>query len=576
MPSGLPDVSQSFSAETGGYIAGIQRMVAGNQELIASIAKVKSEIAGLGTALAALPDKRVRVEVTGVSEAIGQVEALRSALDGLGDRHVSVGGDNGAMLRELRDISASMDQVSSSMGRMEDHMVVMKRDLGDSSADLMQQTQMLRDNADAHTAAAKAVTAHSAAHQNAVFVPSGGGGGGGGDGSGGGGGGGGGLGFYGSGAFVPWRGGGFQAIKFWGMAIAEFAATAVPALMAAGAASVVGMKGAEDVLVRAKAISTTATALGPAFGQTVGSYLGTSGTLGRYQEMARGGVYELAGAGINFANLGGGAFSQMGLSTLAMVDRGAADMLINYRNRQKAGKSAGDLMGGGTEWLRRYGDLFSNLGSTVLNLAPYEPGLGGDVLNTLVGGTGFLKQMTQDIPGPILGGIMAAEGGMRWGKAALGGKGLLGRVLGLRKVGGLGGLLGKAGEGLGIEGLTGLGEGLAAGAGAAISLRGGPVRVHAVATGRHYADVFDEADGGAAGRDRQGGVHGGVAAARPRDHHGHGTPVRLVRRAGQGVRFGYRRHGDHRGTGPVRSRAVRPDPGGGVPERRDRVHPDAG
>ena len=45
-----------------------------------------------------------------------------------------------------------------------------------------------------------------------------------------------------------------------------------------------------------------------------------------------------------------------------------------------------------------------------MNLAPYEPGIGGDVLNTLVGGTGFLKQITQDIPGPILGGIMAAEG----------------------------------------------------------------------------------------------------------------------------------------------------------------------
>ena len=293
---------------------------------------------------------------------MAKIAALKAELDSLGDHRVSIGGGDGAMIRELRDISASMDQVTDSLGRMEDHMVVMKRDLADSSADLMQQTQMLRDNADAHNAAANAVTAHSAAHQHAVFVPSGGGGGGGG-GSGGGGGGGGGLGFYGSGAFVPWRGGGFQAVKFWGMAIAEFAATAVPALIAAGAASAVGMKGAEDVMLRAKAIATTATALGPAYGMTIGSYLGTSGTLGRYQNMARGGVYELAGAGINFANAGSGAFSQMGLSTIAMMDRGAANMLNNYKDRQAAGKASATCWAAGRSGCAGTGTCFRTSGT---------------------------------------------------------------------------------------------------------------------------------------------------------------------------------------------------------------------
>jgi hypothetical protein len=358
------------------------------------------------------------------------------------------------MLRELRDISASMDMVSSSLGRMEDHMVVMKRDLADSSADLQMQTQMLRDNADAHHAAATAVSALAAARGGGgggdrYYIRTGGGGGGGGGGGsrGGGSGGSGGGGDLpgGSGAFVPWRGGGFQAVKFWGMAIAEFAATAVPALIAAGSAAAVGMQGAQDVMVRAKAISAASESIGPAFGQSTSSYLGLPGYLSQAQDAARGGVYELAGAGINFARMGKGTFSQMGTSTLSMIDRGTANMLINYQKRQAAGGGMGDLLGGGTEWLRRYGDLFSNLGSTVMNLAPYEPGIGGDVLNTLVGGTGFLKQATQDIPGPLLGAIMAGEGGMRWGKAVLGGKGLLGRVLGLGKVKGIGGLVGKAG-----------------------------------------------------------------------------------------------------------------------------------
>jgi len=430
-------------------------MIKANEGLVDSIAKVTAEIK-------ALPDsKTIKIDVD-AGGALAEIAAVKAALDGLGDKHISIG-DSGGMLRELRDISASMDQVTSSMGRMEDHMVAIKRDVADSSADLMMQTQILRDNADAHNAAADAVAAHAAAHQNAgsTYIRMGGGGGGHGGGGDGTGSGGGGLGFYGSGAFVPWRGGGFQAIKFWGMAIAEFAATAVPALIAAGAASAVGMKGAEDTILRAKAIATTASALGSAYGVTTGSYLGLSGTLGRAQAADRGGVYELAGAGINFLNAGSGAFTQLGTSTLSMIDRGTANMLLNYKARQAKGGGLGDMLGGGTEWLRRYGDLFGNLGDTVMNLAPYEPGLGGDVLNSLVGGTGLLKQITQDVPGPILGTIMAAEGGSRWGKALLGGKGLLGRVLGLRKVGGIGGLIGKAGEGLGLEGLEGFGAGLA-------------------------------------------------------------------------------------------------------------------
>ena len=412
MPGPLRDVEQRISLDASGYDAGTLKIIQDNKTIITSIGDVQRKIKDLGVDLTALGgDRRIKIDVD-TAGAMAKIGELKAALDSLGDRHISIGGDSGEMVRHLKDISTYMDIATDSMGRMEDHLAAIGRNTGDSNTALARQTQMLRDNADAHTAAATALAAHAAAHQNAggtVFAPGGGGGSGGGSG----GGGGGGWGPGGSGAFVPWRGGGFQAIKFWGMAIAEFAATAVPALMAAGAASVVGMKGAEDVMLRAKAISTTATALGPAYGQTVGSYIGTSGTLGRYQQMARGGVYELAGAGINFANAGSGAFSQMGLSTIAMMDRGAANMLNNYKDRQAAGKG-GDMMAGGTEWLRRYGDLFSNLGNIGLNLAPYEPGLGGDVLNTLVGGTGFLKQMTQDIPGPILGAIMGVEGGMRW------------------------------------------------------------------------------------------------------------------------------------------------------------------
>ena len=194
MPGPLRDVVQKFTIDSTGYDAGIARMIRDNEDLIASIAKVKREIAGIGAALGALPDgKKIRIDVD-TGDAMGAIAALKGELGSLGDREITVavryvttgdhpagagavpgvGGDGAAMLRELRDTSASMDQVTSSLGRMEQHLASMRRDVADSSADLMMQTQMLRDNADAHNAAATAVAALGAARRG-----SGGGGGGG-------------------------------------------------------------------------------------------------------------------------------------------------------------------------------------------------------------------------------------------------------------------------------------------------------------------------------------------------------------------------------------------------------------
>src|SRR6185312_14074020 len=137
-------------------------MIAANKGLLADIAKVKREIAGIGTAMAALPDKHIKIDVD-TAGALADIAKVQAALDGLGDKNVHVGGDNGEMVRHLQDISTYMDMATDSMGRMEDHLVVISKNAQDSSTDLMMQTQILRDNADAHHAAANAVTALSAA-----------------------------------------------------------------------------------------------------------------------------------------------------------------------------------------------------------------------------------------------------------------------------------------------------------------------------------------------------------------------------------------------------------------------------
>ena len=57
----------------------------------------------------------------------------------------------------------------------------------------------------------------------------------------------------------------------------------------------VGWQGVEQMQSRYTAISATAESLGPAYGKTLGSYLGTGSALQNYQNLATGGVYELAG-----------------------------------------------------------------------------------------------------------------------------------------------------------------------------------------------------------------------------------------------------------------------------------------
>src|SRR5439155_17648784 len=85
---------------------------------------------------------------------------------------------------------------------------------------------------------------------------------------------GGGGGGGGGGGFVPWRGGGWPAVRFWGMMAAEVAATVVPALTAAGSAALVGVQSIEAMVPRYKAISAASESIGKAYGITTGTFLG--------------------------------------------------------------------------------------------------------------------------------------------------------------------------------------------------------------------------------------------------------------------------------------------------------------
>ena len=168
MPGPLRDVEQRVTMDASGYHREAVAIVTDNIAIRDSIDKeVLAGIREIGTALKSLPDsRRISIELAGADEAIRQVTELKGALDSLGDRKVSISGDNGLMLRELRDISASMDMVTTSMGYMEEHLAAIRRNAGDSATALAAQTQALRDNADAHNAAASAAAAHAAAQRS--------------------------------------------------------------------------------------------------------------------------------------------------------------------------------------------------------------------------------------------------------------------------------------------------------------------------------------------------------------------------------------------------------------------------
>ena len=452
--SGLDPVVQPFDAEIAKYVAKIGEM---RREYAALVGDVKP----------------IKIDAD-TSAAMAKIGALKAELGSLGDKTVTVtvkyvtvgdkpgagiglGADHAAMIRELRDISASMDQATTSLGNMESHLTSIRRDVADSSADLMMQTQVLRDNADAHNAAAVAVGALAAARRG-----SGGGGGwaaaGAAAGAGGGGGGGGGA--FAGGLAGTIFGGALPTLQVAHMATMltmEIASQVIPAVVAAGAAAAVGYQGGQAAYTRGQGIYAAGEALGGAYGQTPGNLFGMGAGYQIAQNQATGGVYGIIGNLMRMASGGtgqGGILGPggMGVQTVAMIDRGIANMVSNGRMAQ-----LNAALGGGTGALRGIGDIGANIGDTLLNLAPNLPGMGGLLFGGLKGITGAASYATGHIPGPLLGAGLAAEAGYRWGGPILGG-GKLPWFLGGRQFGGIAGLAERMGlgtvadAGAGVEG----------------------------------------------------------------------------------------------------------------------------
>lgn len=256
----------------------------------------------------------------------------------------------------------------------------------------------------------------------------------------------------------------------WAMMLTnELMATAGPALVAGGMGALTGVQGFEELIPRGKAVFNTSEALGDSLGKTTGQAWGLkTAYLQNAQDLANGMATQLAGAAVNIIKSPGtgGAFAQLGLNTDAMFSRFAATLTQDFQ-KGGLGSQLSNMVTGGTGFLQQFGQVGTNLGRTFLNLAPNLPGVGGDLLGIFSGGTRMLSDVTGGLGG-MLGPILAAEAGMRWGPAILGTAG--------RATAGIGNLLGNIGKG-GIISRIGLGtgtEGGLAGLGALLGGLGAP------------------------------------------------------------------------------------------------------
>jgi hypothetical protein len=519
MPKGLPDVVQKFAADNSDYLEklnqnkdAIRGEVESLEEHRAAVERNKEAVAKFADELGEMQRKMKDIQdlgggfrQLGTDELGDNFTALGKALENY-QRQAQLAAD---MNKEITDqIDAGNKVVDEATARNEERnqlmaetiqrhsdLIALTRDLNQASSEYnTTQAKLSMAGSDYNANLRETVDLIKQANRESTLLAAGGNFGGGGtagalrelrsggagagaaaafltDALGGGGSGGGGGGLMTAAAYADavtgfvkrWAGAAHYAI----MGTMEALSTIVPATVALGGAAAVSIQAGEQIVGRGQAIMNTAEALGyPAYGLSAGNLLGVGGALQTAQNRYNGGLYGLTGGLMNLAQLGQGAFLQQGGQTMAMMDRAMAAVVLNAQGPNGTAAQLGSALGGGTDFLRQFGDVGANVGDLLLGLAPHLPGVGADWLSILSGITGGaaggVRFLNTHGGGNILGAGLAGEAGWRLGTPLIG---LLGK--GLTGLGGLAGRLGLGTTGMtaadiaDIQALTGgaLGEG---------------------------------------------------------------------------------------------------------------------
>ena len=176
----------------------------------------------------------------------------------------------------------------------------------------------------------------------------------------------------------------------------ELLAVAVPAMVALGAAGMVAMQGVQETGNRLESIYTVTESLGGAFNVTAGQVLGMGDKLQQAQNAADPLVWEALGAAINGVKATGGGFITMGTQVLQIFDRWAAAVDVELAGA--FGQTLTGILSKGTQDATAFGQVFGNLGHTIVNVASEMPGLAEVMLGGVAGFSKLLEVATQAAP----------------------------------------------------------------------------------------------------------------------------------------------------------------------------------
>lgn len=192
----------------------------------------------------------------------------------------------------------------------------------------------------------------------------------------------------------------------------EFLAVAVPAFIALGSAAFVALQGVQNAYERIGDIYTVMEALGPTLNKTAGDLLGLGHAGQAAQDAMQPQVYEALGGVIAALQTHLGNLATVGSEVITLFDTWLAKFDIELRGA--FGDQLNGLISKGVTDLTEFGQVFANLGRTILNLAADMPGLAEVLLKVLDAFTDLLK-IISEIPAPIITTIMAIEEFFRWG-----------------------------------------------------------------------------------------------------------------------------------------------------------------
>jgi len=176
---------------------------------------------------------------------------------------------------------------------------------------------------------------------------------------------------------------------------AEILAVTVPALVALGAAAAVAAPAVQNVAQHMKAVQIATSAAGDMFNTTAGQMVGLTHSLQAAQDAASPSVYGALGSAVITVNEHFGNLAQTGLQVTQVFQTFAAKVATDFAPGGSMGSTVDALLSHMTTDLTQIGQLFGNLGHSLLTFAAQMPGLAEILLGSFAGIAGALSNVLQ-------------------------------------------------------------------------------------------------------------------------------------------------------------------------------------